>query len=651
MREMSIDIETYSSEDLTKTGVYRYSEAPDFEILLFAYAFDDDDTVHQIDLACGEKLPESIVEALTDPDIVKTAYNANFERVCISVYLGLTDFLPPEQWRCTAVASSELGLPQNLAGVASAFGLSEQKDTRGKALINYFSKPCKPTKSNGERTRNLPEHDMEKWKAYKEYNIQDVVVERAIKEKLARFPLKDSEQKLWEIDQRILDRGVGVDEVLTQNAILFNQIHKEDRMEQLQNITNLRNVNSVAQLKKWVESRTGENVESLDKKAVKNLLETSQDDVLKSALLLRKELAKTSIAKYEAVKRSMCQDKRVRGILQFYGANRTGRWAGRILQVQNLPQNHLADLDLARELVRSGDYDLFQTLFSVPQTLSELIRTMLVPSENCRFIVSDFSAIEARVIAFLADEIWRLNVFAEGGDIYCASASQMFKVPVVKHGVNGHLRQKGKIAELALGYGGGVSALTSMGALEMGIPEEELQPLVDMWRGSNPAITRFWKTVERAAMDAIKGKPSRIRHGISFVREAGILFVGLPSGRRIAYVKSEIGENRFGSPSIHYMGVDQTKRTWTKLETWGGKLVENIVQAVARDCLAESIIRLEQKGYRTVFHVHDEAVLDVPEGTGSVEDVTSLMGKPISWAPGLPLTAAGYECRYYKKDD
>ena len=651
MREMSIDIETYSSEDLTKTGVYRYSEAPDFEILLFAYAFDDDDTVHQIDLACGEKLPESIVEALTDPDIVKTAYNANFERVCISVYLGFTDFLPPEQWRCTAVASSELGLPQNLAGVASVFGLSEQKDTRGKALINYFSKPCKPTKSNGERTRNLPKHDMEKWKAYKEYNIQDVVVERAIKEKLARFPLKDSEQKLWEIDQRILDRGGGVDEVLTQNAILFNQIHKEDRMEQLQNITNLQNVNSVAQLKKWVESRTGENVESLDKKAVKNLLETSQDDVLKSALLLRKELAKTSIAKYEAVKRSMCQDKRVRGILQFYGANRTGRWAGRILQVQNLPQNHLADLDLARELVRGGDYDLFQTLFSVPQTLSELIRTMLVPSENCRFIVSDFSAIEARVIAFLADEIWRLNVFAEGGDIYCASASQMFKVPVVKHGVNGHLRQKGKIAELALGYGGGVSALTSMGALEMGIPEEELQPLVDMWRGSNPAITRLWKTVEKAAMDAIKGKPSRIRHGISFVREAGILFIGLPSGRRIAYVKPEIGENRFGSPSIHYMGVDQTKRTWTKLETWGGKLVENIVQAVARDCLAESIIRLEQKGYRTVFHVHDEAVLDVPEGTGSVEDVTRLMGEPISWAPGLPLTAAGYECRYYKKDD
>ena len=651
MREMSIDIETYSSVDLVKSGVYRYVEAPDFEILLFAYAFDEEIEVCQIDLATGEELPAEVRAALTDPTVVKTAYNANFERVCLSAYLNIDGYLPPEQWRCTAVAASELGLPQNLAGVAMAFGLAEEKDARGKALISYFSKPCKSTESNGWRTRNLPEHDLEKWKAYKEYNRQDVVVERAIKEKLARFPLKDSEQRLWEIDQRILDRGVGVDEILTKNAIRFNQIHKEDRMEQLQNITNLQNVNSVAQLKKWIENRTGESIKSLDKKAVKNLLETSHDDVLKSALLLRKELAKTSVAKYKAVERSVCRDKRVRGILQFYGANRTGRWAGRILQVQNLPQNHLADLDLARELVRSGDYDLFQTLFSTHQTLSELIRTTLIPSENCRFIVSDFSAIEARVLAFLADELWRLNIFAEGGDIYCASASQMFKVPVVKHGINGHLRQKGKIAELALGYGGGVPALTSMGALETGIPEEELQPLVDMWRGSNPAITRFWKTVERAAMDAIKGKPSGIRHGISFVREAGILFIGLPSGRRIAYVKPEIGENRFGSPSIHYMGVDQKKRAWTKLETWGGKLVENIVQAVARDCLAESIIRLEQKGYRTVFHVHDEVVLDVPEGTGSVEDVTSLMGKPINWAPGLLLTAAGYECRYYKKDD
>ena len=651
MREMSIDIETYSSVDLVKSGVYRYAEAPDFEILLFAYAFDDETDVFQVDLASGEDLPAEVRAALTDPAVVKTAYNANFERVCLSSYLSIDGYLPPEQWRCTAVAASELGLPQNLAGVAMAFGLTEQKDTRGKALINYFSKPCKPTEANGWRIRNLPEHNLEKWKEYKEYNRQDVVVERAMKEKLARFPLKDSEQRLWEMDQRILDRGVRVDTTLTKNAIQFNKIHKEEHMMWLQEITHLDNVNSVSQLKKWIENRTGESIKSLDKKAVKNLLETSQDDVLESVLLLRKELAKTSVAKYEAVERSVCQDKRVRGILQFYGANRTGRWAGRILQAQNLPQNHLADLDLARELVRRGDYDLFQTLFSVPQTLSELIRTMLIPSENCRFIVSDFSAIEACVLAFLADELWRMNVFAKGGDIYCASASQMFKVPVVKHGVNGHLRQKGKIAELALGYGGGVAALTSMGALDMGIPEEELQPLVDLWRASNPAITKFWKTVERAAMDAIKGKPSRIRHGISFSREAGILFIGLPSGRRIAYVEPEFGEKRFGSPSIHYMGVNQNKRAWMKLETWGGKLVENIVQAVARDCLAESIIRLEQNGYRTVFHVHDETVLDVPEGTGSVEEVTNLMGKPISWAPGLPLTAAGYECQYYKKDD
>lgn len=651
MREMSIDIETYSSVDLVKSGVYRYVEAPDFEILLFAYAFDDETDVFQIDLASGEELPDMALTALTDPNVVKTAYNANFERVCLSAYLGMEGYLPPEQWRCTAVAASELGLPQNLAGVATAFGLAEQKDARGKALIHYFSKPCKPTKSNGERTRNLPEHDWAKWKAYKEYNIQDVVVERAIKEKLSRFPICDSEQQLWEVDQRILDRGVGVDEVLTRNAIRFNAVHKAECEIKMQEITKLENVNSVSQLKQWVERRTGEKVKSLDKKALKKLLETSKDTVLKSALQLRKELAKTSIAKYEAVERSMCNDKRVRGILQFYGANRTGRWAGRILQVQNLPQNHLSDLDLAREIVRNGDYDLFRTLFPVPQTLSELIRTMLIPSAGCRFIVSDFSAIEARVIAYLADEHWRMKVFAEGGDIYCASASQMFKVPVVKHGINGHLRQKGKIAELALGYGGGVAALTSMGALDMGIPEEELQPLVDMWRASNPAITKFWKTVERAAMDAIKGKPTKIHHGISFIQKCGILFVGLPSGRKIAYVKPEIGQNRFGSPSISYMGIDQTKKIWTKLETWGGKLVENIVQAVARDCLAESILRLERKGYRTVFHVHDEVVLDVPFGFGSLEEVTAFMGESIHWAPGLLLAAAGYECGYYKKED
>ena len=648
MRELSIDIETYSSEDLTKTGVYRYAEAPDFTILLFAYAFDDGE-IKIIDLASGETLPEEVMAVLTNPEIIKTAYNANFERTCIASYLHLP--MVPEQWRCSAVAASELGLPQTLAGVAEALGLQEQKDARGKALINYFSKPCKPTKTNGGRTRNLPEHDPEKWQVFKDYCVQDVAVERAIKKKIARFPMAASEQKLWEVDQHILDRGVAADVVLAENAIRYNETHKTECTEKMQKLTNLENVNSVAQLKVWVVDRTGEIVDSLDKKAVQKLLSETNDEILKTVLRLRSEMAKTSVKKYEAVQRSICKDQRVRGILQFYGANRTGRWAGRILQVQNLPQNHLQDLDLARDLVRSGDYDTFRMLFPVPQTLSELIRTVLVPSEGCRFIVSDFSAIEARVIAYLADEAWRLGVFEEGGDIYCASASQMFKVPVVKHGINGHLRQKGKIAELALGYGGSSGALISMGALEMGLTEEELPDLVDMWRNSNPAIVRFWRTVQDAAMDAIRGIPRVLPHGISFIREAGILFIGLPSGRRIAYVKPEIGENRFGGKSITYMGMDQTSKKWTRLETWGGKLVENIVQAFARDCLAENIVKLDDAGYRIVFHVHDEVVLDEPKEYSSAKEVAALMGQPISWAPGLPLNADAYECEYYMKSD
>lgn len=647
MRELSIDIETYSSEDLTKTGVYRYAEAPDFTILLFAYAFDDEE-IKMIDLASAETLPEEIVAALTNPAIIKTAYNANFERTCLAAYLHLP--MPPEQWRCSAVAASELGLPQTLAGVAEVLGLQEQKDTRGKALINYFSKPCKPTKVNGGRTRNLPEHAPDKWQIFKDYCIQDVAVERAIKKKIARFPMAAGEQKLWEVDQHILDCGVAADAVLAKNAIRYNETHKENCRQQLQKITGLENVNSVAQLKRWIEDRTGEKVPSLNKKSLKVLRSTTSDDILKKVLHLRTEMAKTSVAKYEAVQRSICKDGRVRGILQFYGANRTGRWAGRILQVQNLPQNHLQDLDLARDLVCYGEYDIFSMLFPVSQTLSELIRTVLVPSEGCRFIVSDFSAIEARVIAYLADETWRLRVFEEGGDIYCASASQMFKVPVVKHGINGHLRQKGKIAELALGYGGSTPALTSMGALEMGLTEEELPDLVDMWRNSNPAIVRFWRTVQDAAMDAIRGIPRKIPHGISFIREAGILFIGLPSGRRIAYVKPEIGVNRFGSKSITYMGMNQTSKKWTRLETWGGKLVENIVQAFARDCLAETIVKLDAAGYRVVFHVHDEVILDEPKEYSSAKEIAALMGQPISWAPGLPLNADAYECNYYRKD-
>ena len=650
MQELSIDIETYSSEDLTKTGVYRYAESPDFAILLFAYAFDMDE-ISVISLAEGERLPEEVVRALTDETVLKTAYNANFERVCLSKYLGLDGFLPLEQWQCTAVFAAELGLPQTLDGVAKALNLREQKDAKGKALIQFFSKPCKPTQSNGGRTRNLPFHAPDKWEAFREYNKKDVAVEREIKQKLKRFPLPEREQRLWELDQRILDRGVKVDKDIMQNAIDFHNRHKMECSEKLQTITQIENVNSVSQLKAWLEGKTGQEIESLDKKAVKALQEQSKDPAVKEVLRLRSDLAKTSVTKYEAVKRSVCKDSRVRGILQFYGANRTGRWAGRILQVQNLPQNHLKDLDLARSLVKEGKYDLFHLLFPVPQTLSELIRTMLIPSEGRRFLISDFSAIEARVIAWLADEKWRLNVFESGGDIYCASASQMFHVPVEKHGINGHLRQKGKIAELALGYGGGKAALISMGALDMGIPEEELQPLVDVWRASNPNITQLWKTVEKAAIEAIKGKPSRTAHGLSFSLEGGILFIGLPSGRRIAFVKPEIGINRFNAPSVQYMGQNQTTKAWERIETWGGKLVENIVQAIARDCLAESLLRLEEKGYSTVFHVHDEVILDTKKDFGTVEEVEEIMGRPLEWAPGLSLKAAGYETEYYKKDD
>lgn len=645
--ELSIDIETYSSEDLTETGVYRYAEAPDFTILLFAYAFDDGE-IRVMDLASGEELPEDVRLALADPHVIKTAYNANFERTCLAAYLHMP--MPPEQWRCSMAAAAELGLPQTLAGAAEALGIPEQKDARGEALIRYFSKPCKPTDANGGRTRNLPRHAPEKWEIFKEYCRQDVAVERAIKKKLRRFPLPEREQRLWTLDQRILDRGVCTDMTLARNAVRFHNAYRDKCTAELQAITGLENANSVAQMKRWIEERTGKAVPSLDKTSLKALRESTEDETLKRALALRAETAKTSVKKYDAITRSVCGDGRIRGLLRFYGANRTGRWTGRILQVQNLPQNHMPDIGLARALVQEGDYETFRLLYPVPQTLSELIRTTLVPSEGRRFIVSDFSAIEARVIAYLAGEQWRMKVFADDGDIYCASASQMFRVPVEKHGVNGHLRQKGKIAELALGYGGGPAALASMGALEMGLAEEELPELVKMWRASNPAITAFWRDVERAALDAVRGIPSRLAHGLSFQREAGILFIGLPSGRRIAYVKPEIGRNRFGGESITYMGMDQKSRKWARLETWGGKLAENIVQAFARDCLAESMLRLEEKGFEIVFHVHDEVVLDVPNGTGSAKMIADEMGKPIPWAEGLHLSASAFESAYYLKD-
>lgn len=647
MRELSIDIETYSSVDLVKSGVYAYVQAPDFCILLFAYAFDDE-SVQIIDLT-SETLSDDILQALTDPNVVKTAYNANFERTCLRQYLSLE--LPIDQWRCSAVAAAELGLPQYLAGVAEALGLEEQKDSRGKLLINYFSKPCKATGVNGGRTRNLPEHDPDKWQTFVDYCKQDVEVERAIKRRIARFPVAESEQRLWEYDQRINDRGVRVDMQVVHNAISFDAAYSAECRERAYEITGLDNVGSLIQLKGWIQEQTGQEVGSLAKDALADLLATCDNEQVSEVLRLRSEMSKTSTAKYEAMARSVCSDGRIRGLLQFYGANRTGRWAGRLVQVQNLPQNHLKDLDYAREIVVGGDYELFKLLYgNPPQVLSELIRTAFVPSEGRRFIVSDFSAIEARVVAYLAGEQWRLDVFEQGGDIYCASASQMFKVPVVKNGVNGHLRQKGKIAELALGYGGSVGALTSMGALKMGLTEDELPPLVESWRATNPRIIDFWHAVERAALDAVRDKPSTLLHGLSFVKQAGILFIGLPSGRRLAYVKPRIGTNRFGRPSLTYMGTNQTRRTWERLETFGGKLVENIVQAFARDCLAESIIRLEDAGYEVNMHVHDEVVLDVPIGQSSADEVAEIMGRPIEWAPGLPLRAEAFETEFYRKD-
>lgn len=645
--KLSIDIETYSSNDLVKSGVYSYVDAPDFEILLFAYAFDDE-KVEIVDLKNGEELPYRVRNGLLSKNVIKTAYNAQFEITCIQKFFGIK--LDLSQWSCTAVMAAELGLPQNLAGVAQVLNLQQQKDTRGKRLIDYFCKPCKPAKVNGGRTRNLPGHKPEDWQVFKEYCVQDVEVERAIRNKISAFPIAEPEQKLWEYDQRINARGVRIDLNLVDNALMYNAKASEEYINEAKEITGLENPNSVPQLKKWLEKQTGEKQETLTKADVKKIISSTDNKKIRRVLEIREALGKTSTAKYEAMKRSVCSDGRIRGLLQFYGANRTGRWAGRIVQVQNLPQNHLNNIADVRKLVTDGDYEWFSTLYTVPQTLSELIRTAFIPSDGRRFIVSDFSAIEARVVAYLADEKWRLKVFENNGDIYCASASQMFGVPVEKHGVNGHLRQKGKIAELALGYGGSVGALTSMGALEMGIPEDELPGLVQAWRESNGNITKLWWTVNNAAISAIRGKPVTIEHGISFYRRSGILFIKLPSGRKIAYVKPAIGKNKFGSDSITYMGMNQTTKTWERLETFGGKLVENIVQAVARDCLAESIIRLEDEGYETNFTVHDEVILDVPKGFGSVKEVAEIMGRKIPWAPGLLLRADGYECDFYMKD-
>lgn len=649
MKKLSCDIETFSDVDLIRCGVYKYADSPNFEMLLFAYAVDDGD-VHIIDIAGGEELPEKIIQAIKSDTVVKTAYNAQFERVCLSRYLKLPDgeYLNPQSWYCTAVQAAELALPLSLADVGSVLGLERQKMTEGKELIKYFCVPCKPTKSNGNCTRNRPCHDINKWETFKKYCMRDVDVERQIADKLKMYPISDEEHRLYVLDQIINDRGVLVDSELAEQAVKLNSIQMAVAVEQAYMITGLENPNSVTQLKQWLKEK-GVEIESLSKKSVKSLADETDGDV-SEMLKLRLLMAKTSVKKYEAVIRSVCSDNRVHGMMRFCGANRTGRWSGNILQPQNLPQNHLPDLTLARDIVKDGDFEMLDMMFgNVPNVLSELIRTVLIPKPNHRFIVADFSAIEARVLAWIAGEQWRIDTFKNGGDIYCASASKMFKVPVEKHGVNGELRQKGKISELACGYGGSVGALKNMGAVEMGVQENELQGLINDWRNANPHIVRFWYEVGNAAMKAIKEKTTVPLGKLVFAYERGILFIRLPSGRRLSYIKPRIGTNRFGGDSITYMGINSAKK-WDRLETFGGKLTENIVQGTARDLLANALINAANAGYDTVFHVHDEIICEVPNGYGSVDELCKLMCIKPEWADGLPLNADGFECEYYKKE-
>ncbi len=643
-RILGIDIETFSDVDLIKCGVYAYADSPAFEVLLFAYCFDGGET-RVIDLAQGEVLPEDVVEAVFDGSVVKTAFNANFERTCLSKYFGR--YLPPDSWHCSAVQAAMLALPRSLEDVGAVLGLDERKMKEGKELIRYFCVPCKPTKANGGRRRNLPCHAPEKWEMFKSYCMRDVDVEKAIRRKLGKFPIPEGEMEVYRLDQRINDRGVLVDMGLVRQAVRCERLHKEVVTGRAYELTGLENPNSVAQLKGWL-GENGVEAESLSKKAVAELIEGTDGEV-EELLRLRLLMAKTSVKKYEAMERSVCSDGRVHGLLQFYGANRTGRWAGRLVQVQNLPQNHLPDLELARGLVREGRFEDLELFYgSTPEVLSELIRTAFVPEAGCRFVVADFSAIEARVLAWLAGERWRLEVFSSHGKIYEASAATMFHVPVEEVTKGSPLRQKGKIAELGLGYGGAAGALISMGALDMGLSEEELPSLVAVWRRANPHITQFWWDVDKAAVEAVV-KRTRTRAGrIAFEYRSGILFVMLPSGRRLAYVKPRMGVNRFGREGLTYEGILENKK-WGRIETYGPKLVENIVQGTARDLLAEAMLRVEKKGYPIVMHCHDEIIAEVPEGTGSVEEMCEVMAVCPSWAEGLPLRADGYECPFYQK--
>ena len=660
IQSLSLDLETFSDVDLQKCGVYKYAQSPNFEILLFGVSVNGGEVV-VYDLAQGDTVPMEIVEALTDDTVTKWAYNAAFERICLSVWLQrnypayfhsysidedtVGDYLDPSAWKCSMIWAAYMGLPLSLAGAGTVLGLEEQKLKEGKDLIRYFCVPCKPTKVNGGRTRNLPEHDMEKWNTFIFYNKRDVEVEMSIQDKLKKFHVPDFVWDEYHLDQEINDRGIALDMAVVENAIAFDAKSKAELAEKMQELTDLDNPNSVVQMKQWL-SDNGLEMDSLGKKEVAQAVKTAPKE-LAEVLQLRQQLSKSSVKKYQAMQNAVCMDGRARGMFQFYGANRSGRWAGRMIQLQNLPQNHMPDLEQARGLVESGNYDAMELLYDdIPDTLSQLIRTAFVPRPGMKFVVADFSAIEARVLSYLAKENWRTEVFANNGDIYCASASAMFGVPVEKHGVNGNLRQKGKIAELALGYGGSVGALKAMGALDMGLSEEELQPLVDSWRAANPNIVRFWWEVDRCVKETVKKRVPTETHGIRFIYQSGMLFIKLPSGRQLSYVKPRMGENRFGGESVTYEGVGGTKK-WERIESYGPKFVENIVQAISRDILAHSMRTLSH--CFICGHVHDELIIECSMGV-SLDAICEQMGRTPTWIPGLLLRADGYECSFYKKD-
>lgn len=660
IHNLSLNIETFSDVELSKCGVYKYTQSPAFEILLFGVSVNGGD-VQVYDLAQGESVPVEIIKALTDNSVLKWAFNASFERVCLSVWLQryypqyfesysvredtVENYLDPSAWRCSMVWSAYMGLPLSLAGAGAVLGLLEQKLKEGKDLIRYFCVSCKPTKVNGGRTRNLPEHDAEKWETFKVYNKRDVEVEMSIQDRLRKYPVPDFVWEEYHLDQEINDRGIALDRTFVKNAIAFDAKSKAELSEKMQELTNLDNPNSVQQMKQWLADN-GLEMDSLGKKEVAAVLKIAPEP-LRTVLTLRRKLAKSSVKKYQALENAVCGDGRARGMFMFYGANRTGRFAGRIIQLQNLPQNHMPDLEQARGLVRDGNYTAVELLYDdIPDTLSQLIRTAFVPRMGMKFVVSDFSAIEARVLSYLAGEKWRSEVFANNGDIYCASASAMFGMPVEKHGVNGHLRQKGKIAELALGYGGSVGALKAMGALDMGLTEEELQPLVDMWRSSNPNIVKFWWEVDRCVKETVKKRVPTETHGIRFIYQSGMLFIKLPSGRQLSYVKPRMGENRFGSEAVTYEGVGGTKK-WERIESYGPKFVENIVQAISRDILMYAMKTLSH--CFICGHVHDELIIECSKDV-SVDVICEQMGRTPPWVQGLVLRADGYECEFYKKD-